>query len=261
MIRTVLTVVIILIIVTVKAQEGCPPPFGRQNDVKRYHVAAGVGLTNLYGDIDKAGTFGKSLFVKGDYQIKRGLYAGIEGQFGSLEAVSNLVDLREVENNYLAGGIMVTFHPFEFFSKRAASRQSVGYLLMDGFYLGVGVLGIVNNYVSIYRDENYGNEGYLGPVPPGNYGAIEEYDENDVPIFKKKVNSITMPTATVGFAIPINRRYSRSGNYWSALINGQLNFANNDLLDGYMPYDAQFNRIGTRKDMYTMYSLGARYSF
>lgn len=256
MLRTIFAAVFILGFSVVKGQEGCPAPFGMQNEIKRYHVAAGVGFTQLYGDIDKAGTLGRAFFVKGDYQISRGLYVGLEGQFGSLEVMSTLKDPREVTNNYLAGGIMLTFHPFEFLLSRSVTRPSVGNMLMDAFYVGVGVMGIMNNYDSVYRKSD-GD----AVVPPSNYGPIETDDGTGNPVFKKKINSVTIPTVNVGFAVPINRRYSRSGSYWSVLVNGQFNFANNDLLDGYMPYDAQFNRIGTKNDMYTMYSLGARYSF
>lgn len=251
MIRTILAAVLILGVFIARAQEGCPPPFGIQNEMKRYHVAAGVGLTNLYGDIDKAGTIGRSFFIKGDYQIKRGLYAGIEGQYGTLEAVASATDSREVKNNYLGGGIMVTFHPFEFFSSRQPSRQSIGYVIMDAFYLGVGVLGIISNYDSVYREVSF----------PATYGPIERYDDAGNPVWKKKSNSITLPTANVGFAFPVNRRYSKSGSYWSVLVNGQFNFANNDLLDGYMPQDGNGNRIGMQRDMFSFYSLGVRYSF
>lgn len=261
MIRGIFSLVSILVFFSANAQQGCPTPFGVQNELKRYHVAAGVGLTNLYGDIEDPNTLGRTFFVKGDYQIKRGLYAGIEAQYGSLKAVSSFLDPREVTNNYLAGGINITFHPFEFFVARNASSQSLTHVIMDSFYVGVGILGILNNYKDVYRDENYGTPEYLGPVPPGHYGPIESYDDQGIPIFKKKINSYTKPTVNVGLAVPINRRYSKSGSYWSALVNAQLNFANNDLLDGYMPYDADFNRIGTKNDMFSMYSLGARYSF
>ncbi len=262
MLRTTLTAIFILGVSAIKAQEGCPPPFGVQKEVKRYHVAAGVGLTQLYGDIHKAGTLGRTFFVKGDYQIKRGLYAGLEGQFGTLEAMSSLMDDRFTKNNYMAGGLMFTFHPFEFFSSGGGFRHSALDVLKNSFYVGVGILGIMNNYKdNVFRDDNYYESDYKGNVPPGNYGPVDYYNEDGVPIFKKKINSYTMPTANVGLAVPINRRYSKTGSYWSALVNAQFNFANNDLLDGYMPYDNQFVRIGTKNDMYTMYSLGIRYSF
>lgn len=256
MIRNLFSLVLILVFFGAKAQEGCPTPFGVQNELKRYHVSAGVGLTNLYGDIDKPSTIGKAFFVKGDYQIKRGLYAGIEGQFGSLEAVASIIDAREVKNNYLAGGLILTFHPFEFFSSGSSSQESVIGVLKNSFYVGVGILGVMNNYDSVYRKNDMDVT-----VPPGHYGPIESDNGTGNPVFKKKINSYTRPTVNVGLAVPINRRYSKSGSYWSALVNAQFNFANNDLLDGYIPYNESFQRIGTKNDMYTMYSLGARYSF
>ncbi|WP_164108111.1 MULTISPECIES: hypothetical protein [Sphingobacterium] len=261
MIRGIFSLVLILVFFGANAQQGCPTPFGVQNELKRYHVAGGVGMTRLYGDIAQPSTLGRAFFIKGDYQIKRGLYAGIEGQYGSLEATPSILDRREITNNYLAGGINITFHPFEFFIARNASSQSLTHVIMDAFYVGVGVLGIINNYKLVRRDKNYGEVGYVGPVPPENYGPVESYNDKGIPVFKKKINSYTRPSVNVGLAVPINRRYSKSGSYWSALVNVQLNFANNDLLDGYMPYDADFNRIGTKNDMFSMYSLGARYSF
>lgn len=262
MVRNLFSLILTLLFFSAQGQQGCPTPFGAQNELKRYHVAAGIGGTKLYGDIDKSGTFGSAFFVKGDYQIKRGLYAGIEGQFGSLDAVAEFPDYREVKNNYLAAGLMITFHPFEFFSSGESFKESALDVMKNSFYVGVGLLGIMNNYKeSVYRDEDYYESGYMGPVPPGNYGPIESDNGTGNPVFKKKINSYTKPSLNMGFAVPINRRYSKSGSYWSALINAQFNYANNDLLDGYMPYNEDFQRIGTKNDMYTMYSLGARYSF
>lgn len=251
MIRTIFLATLIFGISSVKAQKGCPTPFGIQNDIKRYHVAAGVGVTNLYGDIDKSGTFGRAFYVKGDYQIKKGLYVGVEGQYGTVEAMVSLTDNREVNNTYFGGGLMATFHPFEFFGGKGTSAQGKFVnMVADAFYVGVGMMGIISKY-----------DVYHNPNMPGTYGPIESFKENGEPNFRNKSSLYTRPTVNAGFAFPINRRYSRSGSYWSVLVNGQFNYTNSDLLDGYTPRDGNMERIGTGNDMYSYYSVGARYSF
>lgn len=234
---------------TIFAQLYCPPVHGKQGD-KSFHISAGAGLTYLKGDINKPNTAGRAAFVRFDYTIMKGIDLGLEGQFGTLEAIGDITDSREVKNKYRGGGIVATIYPFKLVSEKQYTSPSFGKTLKESFYIGVGILGIVNNYDSIYRDPNM----------PATYGPIAYYDDDDEPVFKERINSVTLPTLNVGFAVPINKQYSSNGRYWSILLNGQFNFANNDLLDGYMPYDANFDRIGTKNDMYSFYSLGLRYS-
>jgi hypothetical protein len=239
---------------TTFAQLYCPPTQGKQSKTK-YHVAAGVGLTFLYGDIEKPNTNGTAGFLAFDYTVIHGLDVGLEGQFGTLEATGDITDDREVKNKYLAGGIMIKAFPFKLFSKNHYTQSGFGKILKESLYVGVGLLGIVNNYDTVYRSNS----------DLSTYGPISHYetdvDGSSVPVFKKKINSITLPTLNVGLAVPINQMYTTNGRYWSVLLNGQFNFANNDLLDGYMPYDSAGNRVGKKHDFYSFYSVGVRYSF
>ena len=235
---------------TIFAQLYCPPPHGKRSDGS-FHISLGAGPTYLRGDIHKPNTVGRAAFFRLDYTILKGIDLGIEGQFGSLEALGDVTDPREVRNNYRGIGLVATFYPFKFFSAPRYTRPSLVELIGESLYVGVGIMGLVNNYDSIYRDM----------AMPSTWGPTAYVDPDDGPIFQTRTNSMTLPTANVGLAVPINKRRSTMGKYWSVLLNAQFNFANNDLVDGYTPYDAAGNPIDTAHDMYSFYTLGVRYSF
>lgn len=202
------------------AQLYCPPIQGKRSE-GRFHIAVGVGPTLLYGDLGSPETTGFAGYLAGDYTVIRGIDVGIEGQLGSLQAVGeDISDNREVTNNFKGLGVMVKVFPFRLLTEKKFNRMSFADNLKESLYVGVGVLGIVNSYDSIYHE---------------------------------RANSITLPTLNIGFAIPVNQLSTSTGRYWSVILNGQFNFANNDLLDGY--------DVGTKNDFYSFYTLGVRYSF
>lgn len=243
---------------TAFAQLYCPPTFGKRTEGK-YHVALGAGPTLLYGDLGNPNTTGFAFYVAGDYTLTRGIDVGLEGQLGSLKANEDVGDLRFVVNNYQGLGLMVKVFPFKLFNEKQYRPTSFLNNMKESFYIGAGILGIVNNYTDIHRDVN--DYTTYGPI---SHYVIDEDTEGRYPEFKNGINSITLPTLNVGFAVPVNQLYSRSGRFWSVMLNGQFNFANNDLLDGYMPYTSSGNRlerIGLKNDFYSFYTLGVRYSF
>lgn len=239
---------------TAFAQLYCPPVYGKRTEGK-YHVALGVGPTFLYGDLGQPNTTGFASYVAGDYTLTRGVDVGIEGQLGSLKAHGVDDDLRYVTNNYQGLGVMVKVFPFKLFSEKQFRPTSFVNRMKESFYVGAGILGIVNNYTDIHRDVND-----LTTYGPISHYLTDEETGGKIPEFKERINSITLPTLNVGFAVPVNQLYSRSGRFWSIMLNGQFNFSNNDLLDGYMPRN-ESGRIGTKNDFYSFYSLGVRYSF
>jgi len=251
--RYLLFAILLLNLSVAHAQLDCPVPFGTNNGDQKYHITIGVGQTKLYGDMDKSGTMGTAFFLKVDYKLLKGLHIGVEGQIGSLEAVPSIVDERYVTNNYYSGGVFLTAYPYDIL---ANSKSSYNYSLKDrllsGLYVGLGISGLRNSYKEgdIYRDPNL----------LYTYGPIAYYDENNLPVFKEKINSLLLPAINAGLAFPINKHTTRTGRYWSAVLNAQFNFANNELLDGYIPYDQNGRRIESNNDMYTFYSLGVRYS-
>lgn len=252
---------------TALAQLYCPPIYGKRNEGK-YHVALGVGPTLMYGDIEKANTSGFAFYLAGDYTVTRGVDVGLELQLGTLKAIGEELDNRFVTNRYQAGGVMVKVFPFRLFTEKKFQKASFVSSLKESFYVGAGMLGVINNYAKqdIYREANllsmdYDTPNYTwGPVERDGEGNLLISEDNEQQ-FKERINSLTLPTLNVGLAIPVNQLTSNSGRFWSVMLNGQFNFSNNDLLDGYMPYQSGTgNRVGLKNDFYSFYTLGIRYS-
>src|SRR5690606_12922456 len=210
---------------TAIAQLYCPPTFGKRTEGK-YHVALGAGPTLLYGDLGNPNTTGFAFYVAGDYTLTRGIDVGLEAQLGSLKANGARTDPRYVVNNYQAGGIMVKVFPFRLLTEKRFRPTSFGNTMKESFYVGAGILGIVNNFNpnNIHRNANVKSTEY--DTPNETWGPIKRNDDdtpyvfNDEQQFKDRINSITLPTLNVGFAVPVNQLYSRSGRFWSVMLNG-----------------------------------------
>lgn len=252
------------IVSSAAAQLYCPPAFGKRAEGK-YHIAIGAGPTILYGDVDKPGTTGFAFYLAGDYTLLRGVDVGVEAQLGTLKAIGEDLDKRFVSNSYKAGGLMIKVFPFRLFSKNKFRAVSFVGNMRESFYVGAGVMGVINNYArsDIYREGNIDDA-----IPNYTWGPIQRDGDGHMLViddevqFKERINSVTLPTLNIGFAIPVNQLTSTNGRYWSVMLNGQFNFSNNDLLDGYMPYSPRTStRIGTKNDFYSYYTAGIRYSF
>ena len=257
--KFLLFIILCLGFTNLKAQLFCPNGYGKYSEnLKKYHVTAGYGVTALYGDVTTSEQFGNAGLVKFDYQIIKGLLVGLEGQFGTLKNIGDNSDRRYVNNKYKAGGIMLSAHIFDLLLEdRKYTFKSFGENLLDGIYVGVGILGVSNKYSSIFRDDN----DYItyGPIEHDDNGNVI-YDNNGRILFKEKINSITLPTFNTGIAVPLISSY-KNNNFFSIVLNAQFNLSNNDELDGYIPSDGSGRNISKKNDVYNLYSAGLRYSF
>lgn len=256
--RIILLIFCVCGAIIAKSQPNCPDPFGRTNSINRFHIGAGVGLTQLKGDREMSNAFGIGGYLNADYQIINGLFAGLRSQFGTLKMAKTNNDSRFIESRYVGFGAGFLIHPFMMIYGQDDHRRggvSIGKDLLTSFYLGADILNVTNNIKSIYR----GN-----PVANNAYGPVDHYDGSGNPVFKDKVNALILPALNIGIAPILNKNKSQSRNkknYMSLVLNAQFNFANNDDLDGYTPYDQNRNRIDEKNDFYSFYSLGLRYSF
>ena len=231
----------------------CPPMSGKVGEKKLFHITAGFGITKLYGDLGDNDALGSAGTILVDYQVKKGLFVGIESQFGRLltEASDNFnANAKQSHNNYMAGGFRVTFHPFGFFANKKY-LQSYTDVLLESLYVAAGSLYIINNYDYVYRNLN----------DFSTYGDIAGRDNNGDIIFSDRTRTLILPSLNVGTVLPLNNTLSNTGPVLSLVANAQVNFGGNDLLDGYTPYDGNGRLIPGNNDMYNFYSLGLRYSF
>lgn len=231
----------------------CPPLSDKADGGRQFHITVGYGITRLYGDVNENNALGSAGTIKFDYSFIKGLYFGLESQFGSLktDAINSAVP-RQSDNDYIAGGVVATIHPFEFFSGKKYGRPTFGDLFAESLFIGVGALYVINNYDYIYRDVNN----------PSTYGVIEEVNEYGYPTFKERTRSLVLPSLNFGTAFPLNYQHNNyRGNVLSAVLKAQINFSGNDALDGYTPYNSDGTLINSANDVYNFYSLGLRYSF
>lgn len=230
----------------------CPPLSGKLGEYNSFHVTAGYGVTKMYGDVSNNSDVGYAGTIQVDYQFFPGLYIGLESQFGSLKTnVNSNEDPRQSHNNYLAGGLVLTAHPFLLLSDTKVHRRQLIDVIVESIFVGVGSLYVVNNYDNIYRSLiNYST-----------YGAIDHFDEDGDAVFKSRTRSLIFPSINVGSVIPLNQNSLTKSNILSLVLKAQMNFGRNDLLDGYTPYNSAAVRIQGQSDVYSFYSLGLRYSF
>jgi hypothetical protein len=229
----------------------CPPLSGKLGETKRFHITAGYGITQLYGDVHNNNAIGSSGTITVDYQIKKGLLIGVESQFGSLiTEVINSDNPKQSHNDYMAGGFRVIMHPFSFFSKKSYLR-SFKDVILESLYVGVGSLYIINHYDYIYHN----------PANYSTYGMVEGYDNSGLPIFKDRTRTLILPSMNLGAVLPLNNQLTSNGPALSLVINSQFNMGQNDVLDGYTPYSINGNPSKSANDFYNFYSLGLRYSF
>ncbi|MCI0919828.1 hypothetical protein [Sphingobacterium rhinopitheci] len=257
--KSIITILLCLVVVSfAKSQPGCPSPFAKTDEtMKRFQIGIGGGLTALKGDRKSANAMGTAGYFNFDYQFVRGLYAGLRMQLGSLKMSPVNYDYRESDARYFGYGAGVLIHPIELINGADNRRRatSMARNLVKDFYIAVDVLNVSSRFNSVYRDLSDYNS----------YGPIEGNDADGVPIFKNRVTSLMLPSLNIGLAPVLNSRTQTNSsgkkNVIRLVLNAQFNFANNDELDGYTPYDQNMNRISEENDRYNFYSLGLRYSF
>lgn len=247
---------ILLAPIIAAAQSGlkCPPIDGSGFGTQKVDLTLGVGPTLLYGDISPVqNNMGFGVVLKGDYNIYRGLYGGIEFQAGKLLA-DGANDDRFVRNRYIAGSINATVYPYRFFvtERELFIKAPIHKFLLNGLYVGVG-LGIINNrYTDVYRDEPNRSPKYNGPHSLDNEGQK---------VWSSLASDMLMPVLNLGVAVPFNKYTSGGRGYFSGVLNAQFNYSNGENLDGYDPLDANGQRASQHNDMYTFTYFGLRYTF
>lgn len=230
----------------------CPPLSGKLGEFNSFHVTAGYGITKMYGDVGNNSALGSAGTIQLDYQFLRGLYIGLESQFGSLKTeVKSNAEPRQSQNNYIAGGIVLTAHPFALLSNKSYMHRSLIDNIVESIFVGVGSFYVVNNYDYVYRSI----------TDLSTYGPIDSFDEDDDPIFKTRTRSLILPSLNVGSVIPLNQNTLSKTKMLSLVLKAQVNFGQNDVLDAYTPYGSNGRVIEAANDVYNFYSLGLRYSF
>lgn len=251
---------LIMLPVLLPAQLKCPP-LGPSDIDPRFNVTLGVGPTMLYGDIKNGSRIGLAGSLKVDYRVYKGLFAGIEGQWGLLRSYGknydyepfeidySLKDPRFVKNYYYSGALQLTVFPALFFDGAAMGfrRPSVTRIIVNGLYLGIGAGVIVNNYNELYDDTDDPN------------AQAEFVESPDGLRYKTPTKNFLWPILHAGFAIPLNKYSSFSGRYWSLVANCQVSFAAGDQLDAYQPAVAE--GTNPKGDAYNFNSIGLKYTF
>lgn len=271
--------------ITLQAQLKCPPLTGSSDG--KIDITFGAGPTLLYGDINHKSNMGYGVYLKGDYNVYKALYVGLEGQFGKLKAkgVKDLTatdwDPRDANNGYFAGLLNVTLYPYRLLvSDRELARK--GFFernILNGFHIGVGAGFVFNNYKFDSNDrrsatEFIDNEGNYNRIPEGDnngphelaYGQLNPDGTPDADsaykLFKRSTKSTLFPVLHVGLSVPLNKNSSYDGRFFSAVIRSEFNFATNDDLDGYDPLGPDgIRRAEAKNDMYNFSSLGIKYTF
>lgn len=232
------------------AQPNCPDPMSHKpigNELNRCQIGAGGGITTLSGNRKNANAFGMAGYLTFDYQVVKGAYVGLRGQFGSLRMEALPTDKRELNSSYASFGGGISIHPFELLLQQENDTERGSFL--NAFYLGADIMSLSNKISSIYREapNTY------------TYGPVDHVDVNGDPVFKDKVGTTILPSFNVGLAPILNHK---SKNKIKLVLNAQFNFGNNDDLDGYTPVDVNGSLVEpNHKDGYNFYSLGLRYSF
>lgn len=234
----------------------CPSPDGRYDGFALNHVTLGFGPTFLYGDIKEySNNIGYGAQLKYDRKVFRGLLLGAEGQIGNLKASENGTiesledgstrEPRRVSNVYKILSFNLSLYPFHYFNSSIwAPYETSLQRFLNGIYFGAGIGFGWNNYSDLYVDGTSATDGAKVEDPEGGYS------------YNKRTNGTVMPVVNAGFMYPL----TSPGNFkdvWSIVGNAQVSFSGNDILDGYTP-PTEGNQ---NKDVYTLYTLGVRYSF
>src|SRR5690606_11272928 len=121
--------------------------FGNESPIPyfRYSVSAGLGATQLYGDLDKR-QIGGGVYLRGNYFLAHGLSIGLELQVGLLRGKDDLATdgvVRKATNLYHAATVGVRFQPIKYLQddhiRRIEYRQSFGRRTLNSVYIGAGM--------------------------------------------------------------------------------------------------------------------------
>ncbi|WDF70665.1 hypothetical protein PQ465_09880 [Sphingobacterium oryzagri] len=246
---------------TAKGQLNCPPT-GKIENNGRFNITLGTGPTLLFSDINNGRNMGVAGVLKVEYQIYKGIFAGLEAQVGVLNSYGKNYDNeslaidyvnrdpRFVKNYMLSGNVNVTVYPGLFFvdESRDFRTPSISSLIGRGLYLGFAFGGIINQYDELYRD-------FDNPYTDGEF----ERDQNGELRYRTPTRDYLWPIANVGLALPLNKYSSYSGRYWSLVFNIQQAFSTGDQLDGYRT--GRTTEGSYSKDSYNFSYLALKYTF
>jgi len=192
--------------------------FGNESPIPyfRYSVTAGGGPTLLYGDLERR-QVGVAAYVRGNYFITHGISLGLEIQEGFLRGKDD-DEVRKATNLYHSATLGFNFQPIKFLQddhlRRIEYRESFGKRALNSVYLGAGMGALY----SLQWDGQRTEPGTGNPISEG----------------RKKGVSYLVST-NVGIELPLHSlKPDLLDSYvWNLVVNGQVNFALDDELDGY----------------------------
>ncbi len=238
--------------------------FGNESPIPyfRYSATAGLGPTQLFGDLDNR-LLGGGVYLKGNYFVAHGISVGLELQQGLLRASDNVAtgvptaEVRRRTNNlYHAVIFGVTFQPIKYLQddhlRRIEYRESFGKRMLNSVYVGAGMGALYNLQWDMRRA----------------YGPVNTTDGQGNPIVVERAlpehagsnyGFSYIVSTNIGFELPLHRlRPDLMDSYvWNLIVNGQLNFSLDDELDGYSGTYAG----NEHKDAYGLLSIGINLRF
>lgn len=243
------------------AQLKCPPT-GKMANNGRINITLGAGPTLLFSDINKGRNIGVAGVLKGEYQVYKGIFAGLEGQIGILNSYGknydnenfeidyDTRDPRFVKNYYLSGNINLTIYPGLFFvdESRDFRKPTLATLIGRGLYAGIAFGGIINQYDKLYRD-------FDNPYTDGEFERGEDGELR----YRTPTQDYMWPIVNLGLAMPLNKYSSYGRGYWSMVLNIQQAFSTGDQLDAYRTARTTSGSYST--DSYNFTYLGLKYTF
>lgn len=240
--------------------------FGNESPVPyfRYSVTGGMGVNQLYGDLDKR-QIGGGVYLRGNYFLTHGVSIGLELQEGLLRgedetpAMTTPADtiIRNADNLYHAAILGVRFQPIKFLQddhqRRIEYRESVIKRTLNSVYVGAGI-GVLH---SLQWDKQRVRDGVTSTDP---ITGDEVIVNGILPVHEGRNHGFSYIVSTdVGFEIPLHSlKPNLLDSYvWNLVVNGQFNFALDDELDGYSG-DYAGNK---HRDTYAMLTLGLNLRF
>jgi len=235
--------------------------FGNESPIPyfRYSVTAGIGANQLYGDLDKR-QIGGGVYLRGNYFLTHGISIGLELQEGLLrgkDSIETDAITRKATNLYHAAIIGVRFQPIKFLQddhlRRIEYRESVIKRTLNSVYVGAGI-GVLHGL----QWDKQRAVGQLETTDPITGDPV--FVPGVLPEHQGRNHGFSYIVSTdVGFEIPLHSlKPDLLDSYvWNLVVNGQVNFALDDELDGYSGEYAG----NEHRDIYGLLSLGVNLRF
>ena len=234
--------------------------FGNESPIPyfRYSVTAGLGATQLYGDLDKR-QIGGGVYLRGNYFLTHGLSVGLELQEGLLRGQDSFATdgvMRKATNLYHSATFGVRFQPIKYLQddhiRRIEYRQSFGRRTLNSVYVGAG-MGVLYGL-------QWDKQRAVGAITSTDGLGNEISTQGVLPAHRGNDHGLSYIVSTdIGFEVPLHTlKPDLLDSYvWNLVVNGQLNFSLDDELDGYSgAYPGN-----EKKDVFAMLSLGVNLRF